>query len=102
MPTDPFLRLTVEDVFEIKGRGTVLTGRLDRGALQVGDEVTLQGPSGVRQTTVTGIEMFRKVLQRAEAGDQVGVLLRDIAKADVHRGDVIVAVESIPSLKFDS
>ena len=102
MPTDPFLRLTVEDVFEIKGRGTVATGRIDQGALQVGDEVSIQGPSGVRRTVVTGIEMFRRVLQRAKAGDQVGVLLRDVGKADVQRGDVIIAVESIPSLKFDS
>ena len=89
MPTDPFLRLTVEDVFEIKGRGTVLTGRLDRGALQVGDEVTLQGPSGVRQTTVTGIEMFRKVVEGAKKGDTVGLLLAGVGKDDIKRGTVL-------------
>jgi elongation factor Tu len=101
VPTDPFLRLTVEDVFEIKGRGTVITGRIDQGALQVGDEVLLQGPSGARRTTVRGIEMFRKTLDRAETGDQVGVLLQGVGKADVRRGDVITAAESIPSLKFN-
>jgi elongation factor Tu len=102
VPTDPFLRLTVEDVFEIKGRGTVITGRIEQGALQVGDEVLLQGPSGARRTKVAGLEMFRKVLQRAATGDQVGVLLRDVGKAEVRRGDVITAAESIPSLKFNS
>jgi elongation factor Tu len=100
MPTDPFLRLTVEDVFHISGRGTVLTGKIESGTLQVGDEVLLRGTAGERRAQVSGIEMFRKVLQRAEAGQNVGVLLRGVEKADVSRGDVITATEAIPSLNF--
>ena len=96
MPTDPLLRLTVEDVFEIRGRGTVVTGNIERGAVQVGDEVDVSGPSGVRRATVAGVEKSRKVLDRAEAGDSVGLLLRGLGKADVHRGDVIAAPGAPP------
>ncbi len=91
MPTDLFFRMTVEDVFIIRGRGTVVTGRIEQGTLKVGDAIEIAGQSGSKQTVVTGIEMFRKILQEAQAGDNVGVLLRNVSKDDVLRGDVLTA-----------
>ena len=90
MSADPFFRLTVEDVFTIRGRGTVVTGRVESGRLNVGDEIYIRRPSSSRKTVVTGIEAFRKQLDQAQAGDNVGVLLRDIGKQDVQRGDVLL------------
>ena len=90
MSTDPSFRMTVEDVFSIKGRGTVVTGKIESGTVKVGDEIVIQGKSGEVKTTVTGIEMFRKAMSQASAGDNVGLLLKNIAKPDVQRGDVLL------------
>ena len=91
----PFL-MSVEDVFSITGRGTVGTGRVDRGTVKVGDAVERVGIRETRKTVVTGVEMFRKILDRAEAGDNVGLLLRGIEKDELERGMVIAAPGSIP------
>lgn len=90
MTTDPFFRMTVEDVFSIKGRGTVVTGKIESGTIKVGDQISIQGKNGEKKADVAGVEMFRKMLSQASAGDNVGILFKDIAKQDVQRGDVIV------------
>jgi elongation factor Tu len=96
----PFL-MPIEDVFTITGRGTVVTGRIERGMTRVGDEVELIGMADTRKTTVTGIEMFRKLLDEGRAGDNVGALLRGIDKASVERGMVLAKPGSIkPHTKF--
>jgi elongation factor Tu len=96
----PFL-LAVEDVFSITGRGTVATGRAERGTIKVGDAVEIVGIKDTQKTVVTGLEMFRKLLDDARAGDNVGVLLRGIEKAQIERGQVICAPGSIkPHKKF--
>ena len=96
----PFL-MAVEDVFSITGRGTVATGRIERGKVSVGEEVEIVGIRDTRLTTVTGVEMFRKLLDQGEAGDNVGLLLRGINRDDVERGQVIAAPGSIsPHTKF--
>jgi elongation factor Tu len=96
----PFL-MPVEDVFSITGRGTVGTGRVDRGVVKVGDEVDIVGLGSNRRTVVTGVEMFRKILDRGEAGDNIGVLLRGIEKDTLERGMVVAAPGSItPHTKF--
>ena len=98
----PFL-MAVEDVFSITGRGTVATGRIERGKVKVGDTVELVGIRDTRSTTVTGIEMFKKSLEEGMAGDNAGVLLRGIQKADIERGMVIAKPSSItPHTKFES
>ena len=84
----PF-KMEVEDVFSIKGRGTVVTGRIERGIVKVGEEIEIIGLRDTRKTTVTGVEMFRKNLEEGRAGDNVGLLLRGIEKQDVQRGQVI-------------
>ena len=96
----PFL-MPVEDVFTITGRGTVTTGRVERGVVKVGDEVEIVGIKDTKKTVVTGTEMFHKVLEYAEAGDNVGTLLRGVAKSDVERGQVLAKPGSIkPLTKF--
>jgi len=96
----PFL-MPVEDVFSITGRGTVATGRIERGIIKVGEEVSLIGFNAEKTTVVTGVEMFRKLLDSGEAGDNVGLLLRGIAKDDVERGMVLAKKGSItPHTKF--
>jgi elongation factor Tu len=97
----PFL-MPIEDVFSISGRGTVVTGRIERGLVTVGDEVEIIGMKPtVDKTTVTGVEMFRKLLDRGEAGDNVGCLLRGVKKTDVERGQVLAKPGSItPHTKF--
>ena len=97
----PFL-MPVEDVFTISGRGTVATGRVERGQLNLGDKVQIVGlEEEIKETTVTGIEMFRKLLDYAEAGDNIGALLRGIAKTDIERGQVLCKPGSInPHTKF--
>jgi len=90
----PFL-LPIEDVFTISGRGTVVTGRVERGIVRVGDEVELVGIRDTTKTTVTGVEMFRKLLDQGQAGDNVGVLLRGIKREDVERGQVLCVPGSI-------
>jgi elongation factor Tu len=100
MTDQPFL-LAVEDVFSITGRGTVATGRCERGTVKVGEAVEIVGIKDTQKTVVTGIEMFRKLLDDARAGDNVGILLRGIEKAQIERGQVICAPGSIkPHTKF--
>jgi len=86
----PFL-LAVEDVFSIKGRGTVVTGRIERGKIHPGDEIEILGFVDTRKSTITGVEMFRKLLDEGVAGDNVGCLLRGIAKEDIERGQILAA-----------
>ncbi len=96
----PFL-MPIEDVFSIEGRGTVVTGRIERGIVKVNDEVEIIGIRPTVKTTVTGVEMFRKLLDQGEAGDNVGCLLRGTKKADVERGQVLAKPGSIsPHTKF--
>ena len=97
----PFL-MAVEDVFSITGRGTVATGRIERGKVKVGETVQIVGIRDTRETTVTGVEMFRKLLDEGMAGDNVGLLLRGIQKEDIERGMVLVKPNSIkPHTKFE-
>lgn len=96
----PFL-MPVEDVFSITGRGTVATGRVDRGTVKVQDEVEIIGIKATRKSVVTGVEMFRKLLDQAEAGDNVGILLRGVDREDIQRGQVIAKPGSVtPNTKF--
>jgi elongation factor Tu len=96
----PFL-MPIEDVFSISGRGTVVTGRIERGAVKVGEEVEIVGLAATVKTTCTGVEMFRKLLDRGEAGDNVGILLRGTKREDVQRGQVLCKPGSItPHTKF--
>jgi elongation factor Tu len=94
----PFL-MAIEDVFSIKGRGTVVTGRIERGVIKVGEEVEILGFRDTRKTTVTGVEMFRKLLDQGQAGDNVGCLLRGIEKDDVERGQVLAKPGSVKTHK---
>ena len=97
----PFL-MAVEDVFSITGRGTVATGRIERGKVKVGETVQIVGIKDTRETTVTGVEMFRKLLDEGMAGDNVGLLLRGVQKEDIERGMVLVKPNSIkPHTKFE-
>ena len=96
----PFL-LPIEDVFSISGRGTVVTGRVERGVINVGDDIEIVGVKDTMKTTCTGVEMFRKLLDSGEAGDNVGVLLRGTKREEVERGQVLCAPGSItPHTKF--
>ena len=96
----PFL-MPIEDVFSIEGRGTVVTGRVERGVVKVGQEVQIVGIKETQKTTVTGVEMFRKLLDQGQAGDNIGCLLRGIKKEDVERGQVLAVPGTItPHTKF--
>ena len=96
----PFL-MPIEDVFSISGRGTVVTGRVERGVIKVGDEVEIVGIKPTQKTTCTGVEMFRKLLDQGEAGDNIGVLLRGTKRDEVERGQVLAAPKTItPHKKF--
>jgi elongation factor Tu len=98
----PFL-MPIEDVFSISGRGTVVTGRIERGRIKVGEEVEIVGIRNTVKTTCTGVEMFRKLLDQGEAGDNVGVLLRGTKREDVERGQVLAAPGSIkPHTHFEA
>ena len=98
----PFL-MPVEDVFSITGRGTVATGRIERGKIKVGEEVALVGFNSEKKTTVTGVEMFRKLLDDGQAGDNVGLLLRGVEKTRVERGMVLAKPGSItPHTEFNA
>src|SRR6187402_3166171 len=101
-PTDkPFL-MPVEDVFSISGRGTVVTGRIETGIVKVGDEVEVIGLKDTQKTVVTGVEMFRKLLDQGEAGDNVGALVRGLKREDVERGQVLAAPKSVtPHTEFE-
>jgi len=101
--TEKDFLMPIEDVFSISGRGTVVTGRVERGTLTVGEEVEIVGFKPTTKTTVTGIEMFRKELDKAEAGDNCGVLLRGIKKDEVERGQVLAKPGTItPHTKFEA
>jgi len=102
-PVDqPFL-MPIEDVFSISGRGTVVTGRIERGMVKVGDEIEIVGIKDTAKTTCTGVEMFRKLLDSGEAGDNVGVLLRGTKREEVERGQVLCKPGSItPHTKFEA
>ena len=98
----PFL-MSVEDVFSIKGRGTVATGRIERGVVKVGDKVEIVGLGTTKDTTVTGVEMFNKTMDEGQAGDNCGCLLRGVEKTDIERGQVLAAPKSItPHTKFEA
>ena len=98
----PFL-MPIEDVFSISGRGTVVTGRVERGVIKVGDAIEIVGIKPTQTTTCTGIEMFRKLLDQGEAGDNIGVLLRGTKREEVERGQVLAAPKTItPHTKFKS
>jgi elongation factor Tu len=98
----PFL-MPIEDIFSIEGRGTVVTGRVERGAVKVGEEVEIVGIKPTSVTTVTGVEMFNKQLDRAQAGDNAGILLRGTKKEDVHRGQVLSKKGSVtPHTEFEA
>jgi elongation factor Tu len=98
----PFL-MPIEDVFSISGRGTVVTGRVERGIVNVGDEMEIVGMKETTKTIVTGVEMFRKLLDRGEAGDNIGALLRGTKRDDVERGQVLAKPGSItPHTKFEA
>ena len=102
-PVDkPFL-MPIEDVFSISGRGTVVTGRIETGIVNVGEEVEIVGIKDTRKTTVTGVEMFRKLLDRGEAGDNVGALIRGVAREEVERGQVLCKPGSVsPHTEFSA
>jgi elongation factor Tu len=98
----PFI-LPIEDVFSISGRGTVVTGRVERGIIKVGDDVEVVGLKNTQSTTVTGIEMFRKLLDEGKAGENVGVLIRGIKREEVERGQVLCKPSSItPHTSFSA
>lgn len=98
----PFL-MPVEDVFSIKGRGTVVTGKIEQGVIKVGDSIEILGIRDTQTTTVTGIEMFHKLLDQGQAGDNAGLLLRGIERTDVERGQVLAKPGSIkPHTKFEA
>ncbi|MAF59384.1 MAG: elongation factor Tu [Candidatus Pacebacteria bacterium] len=98
----PFL-MPIEDIFSIEGRGTVVTGRIERGKVKVGEEIEIVGIKETTKTTVTGVEMFNKQLQEGEAGDNAGILLRGTKKEDIHRGQVLAKGGSItPHTEFEA
>jgi elongation factor Tu len=94
-PKDKAFLMPIEDVFSISGRGTVVTGRIERGIVKVGDEIEIVGLKETRKTTCTGVEMFRKLLDSGEAGDNIGALLRGVSRTDVERGQVLAKPGSI-------
>ena len=98
----PFL-MPIEDVFSITGRGTVATGKVDRGTIKVGEPVEIIGIRDTQKSVCTGVEMFRKLLDRAEAGDNIGALLRGVARDDIQRGQVIAKPGSVtPHTRFEA
>ncbi|WP_284125901.1 elongation factor Tu [Parerythrobacter aestuarii] len=102
-PVDQAFLMPIEDVFSISGRGTVVTGRVETGVVNVGDEVEIVGIKDTQKTTVTGVEMFRKLLDRGEAGDNIGALIRGIGREDVERGQVLAKPGSVtPHTEFSA
>ncbi|GGD05645.1 elongation factor Tu [Aquisalinus flavus] len=100
-PIDQTFLMPIEDVFSISGRGTVVTGRVERGIINVGDEIEIVGIKDTKKTTCTGVEMFRKLLDRGQAGDNVGVLLRGVEREGVERGQVLCKPGTVtPHTKF--
>jgi elongation factor Tu len=95
--------MPIEDVFSISGRGTVVTGRVETGVVKVGEEVEIIGLKDTRKTTVTGVEMFRKLLDQGEAGDNIGALIRGVGREEVERGQVLAKPGSIkPHTEFNA
>jgi elongation factor Tu len=95
--------MPVEDIFSIEGRGTVVTGRIERGTIKVGEEVEIVGLKDTVKTTVTGVEMFNKSLQQGQAGDNAGLLVRGLKKDDIHRGQVLSKPGSVnPHTEFEA
>ena len=95
--------MPIEDVFSISGRGTVVTGRVERGVVKVGEEIEIVGLKATTKTVVTGVEMFRKLLDQGEAGDNIGALLRGVGREDVERGQVLAKPGSItPHTNFEA
>ena len=102
-PKDQAFLMPIEDVFSISGRGTVVTGRVERGVVKVGEEVEIVGIRATKKSTCTGVEMFRKLLDQGEAGDNIGALLRGVGREDVERGQVLAKPGSItPHTKFQA
>jgi elongation factor Tu len=102
-PVDKDFLMPIEDVFSISGRGTVVTGRVETGVVNVGDEVEIVGIKDTTKTTVTGVEMFRKLLDRGEAGDNIGALIRGVAREEVERGQVLAKPGSVtPHTEFSA
>ncbi len=102
-PIDGAFLMPIEDVFSISGRGTVVTGRVERGIVKVGEEVEIVGIKPTTKTTVTGVEMFRKLLDQGQAGDNIGALLRGVGREDVERGQVLCKPGSVtPHTKFEA
>ncbi|NVD44115.1 elongation factor Tu [Qipengyuania atrilutea] len=102
-PVDKDFLMPIEDVFSISGRGTVVTGRIETGIVNVGDEVEIVGIKDTSKTTVTGVEMFRKLLDRGEAGDNIGALIRGVGREDVERGQVLAKPGSVtPHTEFNA
>jgi elongation factor Tu len=102
-PVDQAFIMPIEDVFSISGRGTVVTGRIEKGVVNVGDDIEIIGIKATQKTTCTGVEMFRKLLDRGEAGDNVGILLRGTKREDVQRGQVLAKPGSItPHTQFEA
>ncbi|KEO91822.1 elongation factor Tu [Erythrobacter longus] len=102
-PIDKDFLMPIEDVFSISGRGTVVTGRVETGVVNVGDEVEIVGIKDTAKTTVTGVEMFRKLLDRGEAGDNIGALVRGVARDDIERGQVLCKPGSVsPHTEFSA
>jgi len=100
---DKAFLMPVEDVFSIEGRGTVVTGRIERGIAKVGDEIEIVGVRDTQKTTITGVEMFNKTLNQGQAGDNAGILLRGTKKEDVERGMVLAKIGSIkPHTEFEA
>jgi elongation factor Tu len=90
MPSDSSFRMTIQDVFAIRGRGTAVIGQVESGTLQIGDVVKIKTQVDTIESIVTGIEKFRRRLKQASAGENVGVFLRDVTKEDLQRGDVLI------------
>ena len=102
-PIDADFLLPIEDIFSIEGRGTVVTGRIERGVVKIGEEIEIVGLMDTKKTTVTGVEMFNKQLERGEAGDNAGILLRGIKKDEVERGQVLAKPGSVtPHTEFEA
>ena len=102
-PKDKDFLMPVEDVFSISGRGTVATGRVESGVLKTGDEIEIVGIRETKKSVCTGVEMFRKLLDSGEAGDNVGVLLRGVERTDIERGQVLCKPGSVtPHTKFEA
>lgn len=100
MSTDSSFRMTIADVFTIKGRGMVVTGRVESGVLNMGDEVYFKGPSGVKKAAVTGLEASQKQITQAQMGDTIGVLLVGLEKGEIQRGDVLAGSDADYSWSF--